>query len=73
MTMSMQPWQEIGTLVLAIQEDHQRRLETLERAQTEMKLELQRMILKYSFLGTVSAALAVLVPFAIAYLIKHWL
>lgn len=71
--MSMQPWQEIGTLVLAIQEDHKARLEALERSQTEMKLELQRMILKYSFLGTVSAALAVLIPFAIAYFIKHWL
>jgi hypothetical protein len=55
-------WKEYSKLVMANLEDHEERIKVLEQALAELKLDMVRMMMKYSFLGSLAATALVAAP-----------
>lgn len=68
--MSGGKWEEYQKLVMANLEDHEERIKVLEKAFTEMRLDMVKLMMRYSFLGSLSATLVVAIPALITWWIK---
>lgn len=64
-------WKEYSKLVMANLEDHEERIKGLEQALAELKLDMVRMMMKYSFLGSLAATAVVVVPAFLTWYFSH--
>ncbi len=60
-------WNAYRKLVVSNLEDHETRIRAIEIAMQELRIDSVKLTLRYSFLGSLSATLAVLIP-ALIYL-----
>lgn len=57
--MSQGDWKEYAKLVMASLEDHENRIKALENTLVELKIDMARVLLRYSFLGSLAGSVTV--------------
>ncbi len=60
-------WSRYSKLVMANLEDHEDRIKVLENAIVNLKLDLNKMMMRYSFIGSVGGAFVALLPVALTW------
>lgn len=68
--MSAGDWKEYAKLVMASLDDHEARIKCLEIALTELKIDMARVMVRYSFLGSLAATITVAVPAVIYWFVS---
>lgn len=63
--MSAGDWKEYAKLVMANLEDHEARIKSLEEALVELKIDMAKVMMRYSFLGSVAGSVTVVASAAI--------
>lgn len=58
----MNDWKEYEKLVMSNLADHEKRIERLEESLLGLRLEMNKLLMRYSFMGSLGGSLCTLIP-----------